>query len=125
MKKFDVEYMSDNLQSNNRLIFTGNIFKQAWFRDLLRHTEPAPTWRGCSHEDPEGCYSDWDIIHSALGLLSLGHSDFENIDQYRADEFFPKALGISATPSKDILCQRTDKLALRKRTKLFSTTKRC
>lgn len=112
MKKFDVEYTSDNLQSNSGLIFTGYIFQQPWFRELLRQA-------GCSHEAPDGCYSDESIILSVLGLLSLGHSDFEDIDQYRTDQFFPKALGISATPSKETLRQRLDKLAQRKRTKLF------
>jgi hypothetical protein len=61
-----------------------------------------------------------DILLSGLGLLSLGHSDFEDIGQYRHDAFFPKALGISAVPSKETLRQRMDKLARRKRTNLFS-----
>lgn len=113
MKEFDIEYTSDNLQSNSGLIFTGHIFQQPYIIDLLKTA-------GCSDEAPEGCYSDLDILLSGLGLLSLGHSDFEDIDQYRHDAFFPKALGISAVPSKETLRQRMDKLARRKRTNLFS-----
>lgn len=113
MKEFDIEYTSDNLQSNSGLIFTGHIFQQPYFKALLKAA-------GCSDEAPENCYSDLDILFSGLGLLSLGHSDFEDIDQYRHDAFFPKALGLSAVPSKETLRQRMDKLARRKRTKLFS-----
>jgi hypothetical protein len=112
MKEFDIEYTSDNLQSNSGLIFTGHIFQQPYFKALLKNA-------ACSDEAPKGCYSDLDILLSGLGLLSMGHSDFEDIDQYRNDPFFPKALGISAVPSKETLRQRMDKLARRKRTKLF------
>jgi hypothetical protein len=112
MKKFDVEYTDDKLQSNSGLIFTGNIFQQSWFTNLLKQA-------GCTDEAPENCYSDLDILRSALGLLSLGHSDYEDIDAYRSDGFFPHALGTSATPSKETLRQRLDKLARRKRTPLF------
>ena len=113
MKEFDIEYTSDNLQSNSGLIFTGHIFQQPYIINLLKTA-------GCSDEAPEGCYSDLDILLPGLGLLSLGHSDFEDIDQYRHDAFFPKALGISAVPSKETLRQRMDKLARRKRTPLFA-----
>lgn len=113
MKKFNIEYTSDKLQSNSGLIFTGHIFQQMWFRSNLIQA-------GCSEEAPEGCYSDLDILGCALGLLSLGQSDYEDIHAYRPDEFFAHALGVSAVPSRETLRQRLDKLARRKRTGLFA-----
>lgn len=112
MKNFDVEYTDDKLQSNSGLIFTGNIFQQDWFTNILKQS-------GCSDEAADGCYSDVNVVRSALGLLSLGQSDYEAIDAYRSDVFFPQALGTTAVPSKETLRQRLDKLARRKRTPLF------
>jgi uncharacterized SAM-binding protein YcdF (DUF218 family) len=39
-----------------------------------------------------------DIVKSAVGLLSLGKSNFEAIEPFRHDRFFKEALGLSKTP---------------------------
>jgi hypothetical protein len=60
MKEFDIEYTSDNLQSNSGLIFTGHIFQQPYIIDLLKTA-------GCSDEAPEGCYPIWTSSCQGLG----------------------------------------------------------
>lgn len=50
-----------------------------------------------------------DIIKSAVGLLSLGKSDFEAIEAFRDDRFFKRAMGLHKVPSSVWLRQRLDR----------------
>ncbi|MGR8999497.1 MAG: hypothetical protein ACU88J_10670 [Gammaproteobacteria bacterium] len=50
-----------------------------------------------------------DIIKSYLGLLYLGKSDFEAVENVRADCFFKESLVIGQVPSAVRLRQRLDK----------------
>jgi hypothetical protein len=52
-----------------------------------------------------------DIIKSYLGLLCLGKSDFEAVENVRSDRFFKESLGIGQVPSAARLRQRLDKYA--------------
>jgi hypothetical protein len=49
-----------------------------------------------------------DIVRSYLGLLVQGKSDFDAIENLRADKFFKQALGIGLLPSSPTLRQRMD-----------------
>ncbi|AGX87746.1 transposase [Candidatus Symbiobacter mobilis CR] len=49
-----------------------------------------------------------DIVKSAVGLLSLGKSDFEAIESFRDDRFFKEALNLSKVPGSVWLRQRLD-----------------
>jgi hypothetical protein len=49
-----------------------------------------------------------DIVKSAVGLLSLGKSDFEAIEPFRADRFFKEALTLSKVPGSVWMRQRLD-----------------
>lgn len=49
-----------------------------------------------------------DIVKSAVGLLSLGKSDFEAIEPFREDRFFKEALTLSKIPSSVWMRQRLD-----------------
>jgi len=53
--------------------------------------------------------TDTDLLKSYLGLISLGKSDFDAIENYRDDKFFQQALGIQRIPSSPSLRQRMDK----------------
>ena len=44
-----------------------------------------------------------DLIHTYLGLICLGKSDFEAVEQARHDPFFKAALGIKQSPSSSRL----------------------
>lgn len=47
-----------------------------------------------------------DVLHAYVGLLSMGKSDFEAIENHRDDDFFLRALGVRAVPSAPTLRQR-------------------
>lgn len=49
-----------------------------------------------------------DLIRTYLGLICLGKSDFEAVEQARHDPFFKAALGIKQSPSSARLRQRFD-----------------
>jgi hypothetical protein len=49
-----------------------------------------------------------DLIRTYLGLICLGKSDFEAVEQTRQDPFFKAALGIKQSPSSARLRQRFD-----------------
>ena len=49
-----------------------------------------------------------DIVRSYLGLLVLGTSDFDAIENFRSDALFKQALGIGLLPSSATLRQRMD-----------------
>lgn len=49
-----------------------------------------------------------ELIRSYLGLLSLGKSDFDALENHRLDPFFKQALGIKQMPSSSRLRQRFD-----------------
>lgn len=52
-----------------------------------------------------------DLIKSYLGLLCLGKSDFEAVENVRSDGFFKASLGIGQVPSAARLRQRLDEHA--------------
>ena len=49
-----------------------------------------------------------DLVKALVGLLSLGKSDFEAIEEFRSDRFFKEALCISKVPSSVWMRQRLD-----------------
>ncbi|SEM11341.1 Transposase DDE domain group 1 [Halomonas daqiaonensis] len=66
-----------------------------------------------------------DIIKSYLGLLCLGMSDFDAIENFRQDTPFKQLLTLQKVPSTATLRQRLEKLAaqgLQERTASWSTT---
>jgi hypothetical protein len=52
--------------------------------------------------------SNIDLIRTYLGLICLGKSDFEAVEQTRHDDFFKAAMGIKQSPSSARLRQRFD-----------------
>ena len=49
-----------------------------------------------------------ELLRSYLGLLCLGKSDYDALENHRADSFFKQALGIKQIPSASRLRQRFD-----------------
>jgi hypothetical protein len=62
--------------------------------------------------DLEGCLrpevKHGDVVAAAIGLLCLGKTDFTDIEAFRGDEFFRRALGLRKVPSEGTLRQRLD-----------------
>jgi len=52
-----------------------------------------------------------DILAAMVGLLCQGKSDFEAIERFRQDVFYPRALGLRGVPSSATLRQRLDRHA--------------
>lgn len=53
-----------------------------------------------------------DLIRTYLGLVCLGKSDFEAVEQARHDPYFKAAMGIKQSPSSARLRQRFDEDAV-------------
>ena len=51
-----------------------------------------------------------DVVRSYVGLLALGKSDFDAIENYRQDGFFRRSLGLRSVPSSATLRQRLDEV---------------
>jgi Transposase DDE domain group 1 len=54
-----------------------------------------------------------EVVTAAIGLLCLGKSDYTDIEAFRHDEFFRRALGLGKVPSQETLRQRLDQLGTR------------
>jgi hypothetical protein len=52
-----------------------------------------------------------DVLIAMAGLLCQGKSDFEAIERFRQDPFYPRALGLRGVPSSATLRQRLDRYA--------------
>merc|ERR1712093_869326 len=66
-----------------------------------------------------------DVIKSYLGLLCLGMSDYDAVENFRRDKPFQQLLTLQKVPSAATLRQRLEKLAandLQARTATWSTT---
>jgi hypothetical protein len=66
-----------------------------------------------------------DVVKSYLGLLCLGMSDYDAIENFRRDKPFQQLLTLQKVPSAATLRQRLEKLAandLQARTATWSTT---
>ena len=74
----------------------------------LKHSGIAKALNKLAHRHGAG---HGDCIKSYVGMLSIGKSDFDAIENRRQDRFFKKALGIKKVPSAPTLRQRFDKWA--------------
>lgn len=53
-----------------------------------------------------------DIAISYVGLLAMGKSDFDAIENHRQDDFFQRAMGLRAVPSSATLRQRLNEVGV-------------
>lgn len=102
--KYRIEDTEEKIQNNSGISLIGGIFKNSLIHPYLAKSK-------LRLSAPVGCYSDSCIVKSMLGMLCLGHSEYESIDQYRQDSLFRTAMGITGVPSKERLRQRLDELS--------------
>jgi hypothetical protein len=102
MKRFVIEQSaSDTVTSHSGLGLVGVCLNR--HSDVDRAlAEAIPLRHGIAHGD---------IVKAYLGLLCLGKSDFEAIENFRGDEYFQAALDIRKMPSSARLRQRFDEQA--------------
>ncbi len=74
----------------------------------LKHSGIAKALKKIPHRHGAG---HADCIKSYIGLLCIGKSDFDAIENKRQDRYFKTALGIKKVPSAPTLRQRFDRLA--------------
>jgi len=55
-----------------------------------------------------GFISDYDIVKTCICLISLGKTNFDDVEQYRKDKYFKKALKLKIVPSAPIIRQRLE-----------------
>ena len=101
MSRFDVEFTDEIISNHAGLVLVGNVLASDGFKQVVDSIK----------DDAEKDYPDYDILKSYLGLLSLGKSAYEDIDDYRSDIFFKQALEIEVVPSKETLRQRLEDLS--------------
>ncbi len=90
MRRFIIEHTNANLTSHAGLALVGMALNR--HSGLADHVDrQVPLRHGISHGD---------VLRTYIGLLSLGKSDFEAVENVRGDEFFAEALGVSTVPSR-------------------------
>ena len=101
---FELSQSREKLTSHSGLALVGRVLDQTGIRDLVNRVI-TPSQKG----EPKIEHAD--IVISYMGLLAQGKSDFEAIEEFRADDFFKLALDIEQVPSSSTLRQRLSSLA--------------
>jgi hypothetical protein len=98
--KFIIQAGREALESNGGLVLAGKIFAGL---DLDRRVNAIKIDGVLEPKITNG-----DVVRSYFGLLVLGRTAYEDIELYRANGFFRRALGIRRVPSAETLRQRMD-----------------
>ena len=100
--EFIITQTDEVLVSHSGLALAGALLGQSPLRKRLNEISLGERKRP---ETPHG-----DVLLSMLGLLCLGKSDYADIEAYRQEAFFRRALGLAKLPSEETLRQRMDQL---------------
>jgi len=100
--EFIINHTDEILVSHSGLALAGAVLKQSPLRKRLNEICLGKRKRP---EIPHG-----DVLMSMIGLLCLGKSDFADIETYRHEASFRRALGLKKVPSEETLRQRMDQL---------------
>jgi hypothetical protein len=100
--EFIIKHTNEVLVSHSGLALAGAILQQSPLRDRLSAIRLGDRKRPTT--------SHGDVLLSMIGLLCLGKSDYADIEAYREEEFFRRALGLARLPSEETLRQRMDEL---------------
>ena len=100
--EFIISHTDEILVSHSGLALTGAILQQSPLRKRLNEISLGHRKRP---EVPHG-----DVLTAMIGLLCLGKSDYADIEAFRQEEFFQRALGLRQLPSEETLRQRMDQL---------------
>jgi len=100
--KFVITETDEFLTSHSGLAMIGALTQDCGLSRGLRDILPAK--KG-------GSVGSDDSLVAMMGLLSLAKPDFAAIEQFRDDEYFRSALGLTVVPSEPTLRQRMDEIA--------------
>jgi hypothetical protein len=100
--QFTIRETDDVLVSHSGLALVGALLGKSPLRKRLSEISLGTRKRP---ELPHG-----EVLTAMIGLLCLGKSDYADIETYRKETFFRRALGIAKLPSEETLRQRMDQL---------------
>ena len=100
--EFIISHTDEVLVSHSGLALAGAVLQQSPLRKRLNEICLGQRKR------PELLHGD--VLLSMIGLLCLGKSDYADIETYRQEQFFRRALGLAKLPSEETLRQRMDEL---------------
>lgn len=101
--KFEVKETDEKLMSQAGLALVGQLVATTDLRKRLN------SLRLPGHPSPDIQHGD--IIVNAIGLVSMGKTDFDDIEEFREDPFFSMSLGIKDVASAPSFRQRFNELA--------------
>lgn len=98
--KFKIQQSNEYLTSQSGLALVGALLKLSGLPKLIDNIDPV--------QDRSATYPNGDIATSMVGLLSMAKTDFDDIEPFRDDQFFAKALDLrkNIAPSSPTLRQR-------------------
>lgn len=111
---FEITETNEHLTSHSGLAMIGALTQRSGLRAALDRALP---------RKKKGCVSSTDTLISMMGLLALAKPDFDAIEQFRDDDYFRNALGLSSVPSAATLRQRMDRVGLGIRRQLLEGAK--
>jgi hypothetical protein len=100
--EFIISHTDEILVSHSGLALAGALLQQS---PLGRRLNEISLGHRKRPEVPHG-----DVLTAMIGLLCLGKSDYADIESYRQEEFFRRAMGLKKLPSEETLRQRMDDL---------------
>ncbi|WP_019412366.1 IS1380 family transposase, partial [Paenisporosarcina sp. TG20] len=104
MIKFTLENSDETLTTHSGLSLVGLLISKTKLHNRFTKIK-VPDIRSFPN------IQNGDVINSYIGLLAQSKNDFEYIEGFRNDPFFPIALGIGEVPSSATLRQRLDQIA--------------
>ena len=101
--KYTIMQGNEELNSNGGIALVGSLLERL---DSLRAIDGKSMGAV-----KKGWTSHSGILRSAIGLLSMGRSDFADIELFRADRLFRDGFGLPSVPSEGTLRQRLNVIA--------------
>ena len=100
--KFQIQQSKEKLTSHSGLAFVGGLIQKSNLKTNIDAVKFGSFYKGS--------YLDSDIACSMIGLLSVGKTDFDDIEFFREDQYFALSLNLSKdiAPSSPTIRQRLD-----------------
>lgn len=101
-QNFKVELTDNHLNNNSGLVIIGQLLNRINFDEQVEQLPASSRNYNISNAE---------ILRSYIGLLALGKTTFEAIENYRNDQYFKQALNLANVPSCSLLRQRIEILS--------------
>lgn len=102
--EFVINETDEILVSHSGLALAGAVIERSQLRKRLNGI--------CLGERKRPEIPHGDVVSAMVGLLCLGKSDYADIEAYRREAFFRRAMGLKKLPSEETLRQRMDQLGM-------------